>query len=171
MKTKKTKKMKITIRKNSAGFLMAEAVIAIFIAGIVLTVFFSVMSKMFLSAYTQRDYIIAENYVQEGIEIVRNLRDNNLKNGFDAFKGSPLNCSDSTTGCECKQDSSDPCHIDSSLSTRFTRTITIFSVTDASGDVDPHSKKVVSEVDWTIPGSSTTKTAKIEVVIYDWGQN
>jgi len=166
MKTKKTKKMKIIIRRNSAGFLMAEVAIAIFIAGTVLTVFFSVMNKMFLSAYTQRDYIIAENYAQEGIEIVRNLRDNNLKNGNKAFEVDPLDCSDSTTGCECEeQGSGDPCYIDSSPSTRFARTITIFPGTDS------HSKEVVSEVIWTIPGSSATKTAKVEAVLSDWGQN
>lgn len=164
---KKTKKIKLKNEKNYAGFLMAEAVIAIFIAGTVLTVFFSVMSKMFLSAYTQRDYVIAENLAQEGIEMVRNLRDNELKEKHKAFGKEPLNCN-LVGGCVCQTGNNKPCEPIGSFPSsggKFTRTITVFP-----DDDDDSKEVVVSKVDWTIPGSTSVKTSQVEATLYNWGQ-
>jgi len=64
---------------------MIEAVFAIFIIGSTLMTFFAVMAAMMRSEMDARDTIVATNLAQEGIEMARNYRDNNWKNGELAF--------------------------------------------------------------------------------------
>ena len=71
--------------RNEQGFMMIEAVFSVFIIGTILIVFMNVMSSIFHVEFAKRDLIIATNLAQEGIEIVRNARDNNWKDGKNAF--------------------------------------------------------------------------------------
>jgi len=80
---------KIKNNKNPKGFSLVEGMVAIFIVGFVMVGFMAVMGKTFKRTTYERDYIVASNLAQEGIEVVRNIRDNNLKNGDDAFAGFP----------------------------------------------------------------------------------
>lgn len=61
------------------GFMMIEAAFSIFIVGTILITFMAVMGSVFRTEFAKRDLIIATNLAQEGIEIVRNIRDNNWK--------------------------------------------------------------------------------------------
>ncbi|MEI7426206.1 MAG: hypothetical protein WCK16_04780 [Candidatus Moraniibacteriota bacterium] len=83
MKNKKNKQLK----KNQAGFMMIEAVFSIFIVGTILITFMAVMGSVYRTEFAKRDLIIASNLAQEGIEIVRNRRDDNWKKGCPAFSG------------------------------------------------------------------------------------
>jgi type II secretory pathway pseudopilin PulG len=73
------------VKSCARGFTLIEAVFAIFIIGATLMTFFSVMAAMIRSEYDARDQIVASNLAQEGIEMARNYRDNNWKNGQLAF--------------------------------------------------------------------------------------
>lgn len=59
--------------------MMIEATFSIFIVGTILITFMAVMGSVFRTEFAKRDLIIATNLAQEGIEIVRNIRDNNWK--------------------------------------------------------------------------------------------
>ncbi|NTU67183.1 MAG: hypothetical protein HGB08_04670 [Candidatus Moranbacteria bacterium] len=80
--------MKIAGNKNRKGYLILEAILAVFIVGTTFTVFMTVLSKTYSSEYRNRDYAIASGLAQEGIELVRNIRDNNWKEGDVAFDSS-----------------------------------------------------------------------------------
>ena len=64
---------------------MVEAAIAIFILGVTFLVFLTVLGDTARVEFSKRDDIIAANLAQEGIEIVRQRRDNNWKDGCSAF--------------------------------------------------------------------------------------
>ena len=81
LKNKKNKQLK----KNQAGFMMIEAAFSIFIVGTILITFMAVMASVYRTEFAKRDLIIASNLAQEGIEIVRNTRDNNWKQNKKAF--------------------------------------------------------------------------------------
>ena len=59
--------------------MMIEAAFSIFIVGTILITFMAVMGSLYRTEFAKRDLIIATNLAQEGIEIVRNVRDNNWK--------------------------------------------------------------------------------------------
>lgn len=86
LKNKKNKQLK----KNQAGFMMIEAAFSIFIVGTILITFMAVMASVYRTEFAKRDLIIASNLAQEGIEIVRNIRDNNWKQGKKAFIAAPF---------------------------------------------------------------------------------
>lgn len=86
LKNKKNKQFK----KNQAGFMMIEATFSIFIVGTILITFMAVMASVYRTEFSKRDLIIASNLAQEGIEIVRNIRDNNWKQGKKAFETVPF---------------------------------------------------------------------------------
>ena len=77
--------MQKTNKKNKTGFIMIEAAFAIFIVGGALLVFMNVLGLMYRAEFSKRDYVIAANLAQEGVELVRNLRDNNWKSGRLGF--------------------------------------------------------------------------------------
>lgn len=91
-KNKKTK----SFRQNSrrAGFMMIEAVLSIFILGTILVSFVQIISKTYSEKNNKINILIATSLAQEGIEVVRNARDNNWTNGDNAFKG--WKCYDNT---------------------------------------------------------------------------
>lgn len=92
--TSKNKKNKF----DRQGFLMIEAAFSIFIVGVILITFLAVMGSVYRTEFAKRNHVVAANLAQEGIEIVRNIRDNNWKNGdnaFDApFPAGPTYCVD-----------------------------------------------------------------------------
>lgn len=66
------------VHGNRQGFAMAEAVISMFILSVGLTAAVSLIAGSIRNSASSRDQIIASNLAQEGIELVRNMRDNNI---------------------------------------------------------------------------------------------
>jgi type II secretory pathway pseudopilin PulG len=126
----KIEKRKIKLKsKNAKGFTMIEAVFGIFIVGIISVSFFVVMSKMLKVQNSTRDQIIATNLAQEGIELARNLRDNNWKSGLsDGFASFPFSGSNCTTACN-------PGTILGMPNAKFSRTIRVDNNADGSRTV------------------------------------
>jgi Tfp pilus assembly protein PilV len=76
---------KITKNKNHYGFYLVEAIIAIFLLAVGLLAAVGLISKVMSNNMTDRDNAIAVLLSQEGIELVRNLRDNKSAKGLSAF--------------------------------------------------------------------------------------
>lgn len=67
------------------GFSMLEVLLSVFVLSVGLMTIVAVMSGSLRHSYETRDTIIATGLAQEGIELVRNVRDNNFfaSDGFD----------------------------------------------------------------------------------------
>jgi len=63
-----------------------EAMIAAFVLAIGLVAVLQLFSSSLKNSLESRDRIIASGLSQEGVELVRNIRDNNILNGDDAFQ-------------------------------------------------------------------------------------
>lgn len=79
------------------GFTMLEAMIAIFILVMGVTGVYSLFFNIITSTTLATDKLIASYLSQEGLEIIRNLRDTNWLNAQDFDNG--FNCA-SPVGCE-----------------------------------------------------------------------
>ena len=75
------------IQKNKKSFSIGEVMLSVFILGVTLVT----VSQLFVSGLKNfadtRDSIIASMLAQEGIELVRNARDNNWAKGNNSFSG------------------------------------------------------------------------------------
>jgi Tfp pilus assembly protein PilV len=105
----KNKKMFI---KKLKGFLIAEVLVASFLLTAGLVSIMGVMNSSLRYSLGSQDTIIAVELAQEGVELVRNVRDNDLaagRNGFTSFDASNKNCrisySDTSVGCQSGQGS------------------------------------------------------------------
>lgn len=166
-------------KHNERGFMIMEAVLSIFIVGVTLVTFLAVLSGIYRAEFAKRDLIIASNLAQEGIEIVRNIRDNNwktckdmtispcveYKKAFDSPfpSGSAYYCADylavmgGNTGCDIglKKNSDGFYAHSGDIITKFSRTIEI----TGSGD----SRNIKSIVRWGI------NTTEMSDTLYAWG--
>ena len=164
------------------GFMMIEAVFATFIVGVILVTFLAVMGSSYRTEFAKRDLIVATNLAQEGIELVRNIRDNNWKkcsvatNPCPSYRkafGAPFPSNDSgycfvyngdyrsshpTHGCESTKlrlTSGGFYQYATGTSTKFSRNISI------EGDDD--SRTITSTVSWS------GKRITMEDTLYAWG--
>lgn len=172
------------IRKNEQGFLILEAVISIFIVGTTMVTFMLVLATAFRQNINNRDYAIASGLAQEGVELIRNIRDNNWKENQTAFDGNgtfkfPSNgcyqydfysiasklssCSASLTKLKLGTSGQRNGLYQYSLgnSTKFSRKITI------SGSADE--RNVTSEVFWRPAGGTSDVSVKVVDVLNNWG--
>jgi type IV pilus modification protein PilV len=143
--------------KNEKGFSLVEVLIAILVLSVGITGLLGLMTSNIKDSINSRDAIIASELAQEGIELVRNARDNNFANGRDVFANIA-----STDGCIDKNtDSNNPSflcpnekqlHYESGFYvhsptaqtlTKFARRITIIDYTGP-----PAGKFVISTVIW-----------------------
>ncbi|MFC1645010.1 hypothetical protein ACFL08_03215 [Patescibacteria group bacterium] len=70
--------------KNKKGFSIGEVILSVFIVGTTLVVVTSIMAKSIGVFLEDKNSVIAANLSQEGVELVRNVRDNNWATGqFD----------------------------------------------------------------------------------------
>ena len=75
----------IFTEKKTGGFLMVEVLFALFIITAGLVVVLALYSKTAVNANQDRDAVIGALLAQEGVEIARNIRDNNWAAGTTAF--------------------------------------------------------------------------------------
>jgi len=81
--------MKIKILKNlknNQGFTIAEMVVVIFIISVSLIGILSLISQNIRAEYVNKNMVIASQLAQEGLELVRNIRDDNFINGGGDWK-------------------------------------------------------------------------------------
>ncbi len=64
-------------KQNLKGFSLLEVMIVIFILSVALVAFIQTIVKSLDHSFESRDTIIASSLAQEGVELVKNVRDNN----------------------------------------------------------------------------------------------
>lgn len=69
------------------GFSLGEVLLAAFVLTAGILAITALMASSLRNSYETRDAIIAVELAQEGVELIRNLRDNNLAMGNPAFQG------------------------------------------------------------------------------------
>lgn len=71
--------------KNNHGFTLVETLVAIAVLMIAVAGPLSIANRALTSALYSRDQSIASNLAQESMEIIKNIRDNNIKNNAVSF--------------------------------------------------------------------------------------
>jgi Tfp pilus assembly protein PilV len=80
-------KNKIKFRKFKKGFSIGEVMLSAFVLSIVLVTIIGIISTSIGHSIDSRNAIIASELAQEGVELVRNVRDNNWANTRSSFVG------------------------------------------------------------------------------------
>ena len=180
------------VRKSGAGFTIIEMVISIFILSVAVIALFGTFSIMVILSSEAEDRLIATYLAQEGIEIIRNIRDNNWLASAADSEGvawdQGLGACYSAAGCEVDyratgfgvnpaypwQDrflktSSDKYFYgyDSGTETKFKRKITIDET------IAPHILKIKADVFWKrrpsiINPAGGDGTIEAEDILYNW---
>ena len=154
------------------GFTLIEVIISVAVLSLVSVSAMSAVSLNLSSAVRIKDNLIAASIAQEGLEIVRNIRDNDRHSG--AAFGSSLANGDylaewnsvsllSFQNVFLKKDSNGFYNYSSGQDTIFKRKITI----EDSLQNGPTIEKVAKvEVSWT--EKSGPKTIQAELRLFDW---
>lgn len=75
--------------KNGSGFSFIEVIISIFLITVGLVASVDLITNGLRDSIDSRDQLIAAGLSQEGVELVRNVRDNNWVQGVDSFTDFP----------------------------------------------------------------------------------
>jgi len=131
------------IKKTQKGFSFLELILAIFIIAFPLLTFIGVIAKSMDHSTESRNTIVAAGLAQEGVELIKNVRDNNWAQGMEAFQnlGSNSNCR-----INYNYDMDDPCSGGNSLNLYWTEG-GFYSHDDSSGELTRFSRKIEISVD------------------------
>jgi len=159
------------IEKNKKnGFTIIEAIVAIFILTVGIIACSILADQVFRSASTAKDRLIAVNLAQEGIEVIRNIRDNSWlaldPTWKDDLPAGDWKVSYDSAGVtayvddEClKVDADGFYNYSFGTDTTFQRKIIISHISDSE-------MKVEAIVYWVTRG--TSKSINIVEYLYDW---
>ncbi|MES3031744.1 MAG: type II secretion system protein, partial [Patescibacteria group bacterium] len=95
------------VKQNLGGFTLVETLVAISIFSVAIVGLMSVLASGISSTTSAKQKMIASYLAQEGIEYVRNMRDNYVlfqSNGWNSFRSELVSCN--PDGGECGFDSS-----------------------------------------------------------------
>lgn len=86
--------------KNKKGFSLLEVLSAIFVLSVGIVGVLSLITSSIRDSIDSRNHIIASELAQEGVELVRNVRDNNFFSGsaFDDINNGDGQCIDLASG-------------------------------------------------------------------------
>jgi Tfp pilus assembly protein PilV len=153
---------------KNRSFTLIETVMAIFILTVGTVGAFSLIQKTISFSSITSSRLVAAYLAQEGIEIVRNIRDTNY------LQKIPWDTGLSACAAGCEADYNDSAL--SSYSDRFLKIDSAFYTYDSGADtlykrkitIVPQANvlEVKVEVDWTERGRSHQVTAQTE--LYDW---
>ena len=164
-------------KKNNTGFTLIEVIAAIFLIIVGLVGVLIVVQQFFPTIKIASSQLTAAYLVQEGIEIVRNIRDTNWLNGQEWTTG--IFCSGPPLS-ECQADYTNTTNLDNftgeqlkissgfysyqpGISSPFVRKITVASTTD-SDNTDIIDVTVL--VTWQMAGKSYQASAT--EYLYNW---
>jgi len=173
------------ILKNNSGFSLIELMAAVAIISTSMVAIFSLIIQNIQVQKINKDILIASMLAQEGVELVRSIRDENwLTEGDDVWDGidelddtfsidinfnidrNPDTPSD--IGARLYLNANDFYdHVNTGAPTQFYRLITITpSGTDTDGDGNDDSVSVASNIQWISNGHPKNYIA--EALLYDW---
>lgn len=182
-----------TMRSNSSGgFTLLETLVALILLTAAIAGPFTLATSAIFDAKVSRQKLIALNLAQEGLEIIRSYRDNNVHANLswatDLDAGTwqvDIVCSTPPTPCTAAQavnftscagvECTDPLHYDtvlgvysyaSGVASPFTRTITINRTQVDTRVPQPDQMKVTSLVTWS--DSGIKRSIQLEEILYNW---
>ena len=172
--------------QKSGGFTLVETIVAIGVISVGFVGSLVLLSKSASQASTLKDRLIVAHLAEEGIEVVRNLRDTNWLKGFDwraglddtsfalvNYNSTAIDTNGNVSGRECLNYGGFYVHptVVSSCNTSFKRHIEI-TTKDDPDLIDPNTGKkaqymeVKSIVSWREKVS--TKSLTVIDNLYDW---
>lgn len=170
--------------KSGAGFTLLEVLIAIFLLTFGIGGAFILINQTMVSSQLTSSRLQASYLVQEGIEIVRNIRDSNFLKVHKGIAGADWLAGLTACAPGCEADFNDTnlvvfsdrylkigggfFNYDSGQESSFKRKITISDLTDLSDPPDGLNDriKVLVEVSWLERGRSHKVTA--QELLYRW---
>ena len=166
--------------KASKGFTLVETLVSLFILSIALTGAFTVISSNLRTAHFIQHSFIANGLAQEGLEVVRNLRDTDWFAGAEfGSLGSGEAMPDGTYYVQwnsssllslggnpvLKKNPDNPFYdYDGSAPTIFTRTVDLARTINLSGEIA--SLKITVKVSW--PDAQGVKEISATEHLYNW---
>lgn len=164
------------IFKDNRGFSIAEIVVVLFVISLGMIGVMSLSARNIKAQNINKNRIIAHQLTQEGLEIIRNVRDLNWKNSYDYNAGLSngnyrvdysgylqyTTAGIASAGLQIKDDGTYAgfyVHDNNEPDSIFSRLVTI-STNDA------YSIKVVCLVQWVDRGQTYQYSA--EEILYDW---
>lgn len=170
-----------TFHRFQKGFSIAEVLLAAFVLSIGLVAVLALVNVGLKETAASRDVIIASGLAQEGVELVRNVRDNNFATGlsdasFTANVRYPFQYFPSGSGnSNCRIDKQYNYHapsnniscIGASSSPLFNLNFSNGYYVHSSGTATKFSRKIVINVSG-VGGSSGNPNARATVTSYVW---
>lgn len=177
--------------KKNKGFSLVEAILSVFLVTLGLVVAVSLVTKGLGESMDSANQNVAALLAQEGIELVRNVRDNNWANeasGGDSFYRFPSESSDCRIDKNFSYGSNMTCNLSSFSQFRLRSDDNKFYIHSGTGDlgifyrkitispVGTNAKTITSMVAWgsEFPGSkanchTASKCVYSEVTLNRWG--
>lgn len=154
---------------SSKGFTLIEALVALVILTIALGPALVLSSSISATASVVKNNLIAANLAQEGVEIVRALRDTNWFNGaaFDSGLADGVYRTEWNSDSLIPLDLNPPLKVNNGLYNYATGTDTIFKRTITLTKVNAVELKVVSDITWTERGNRA-KNVNVESHLFNW---
>ncbi len=167
----------------SSGFTLIEIILVMFLVSFVFTGIYSLLAKISHHEKDNRYVIIASNLAQEGVEIIRNRRDENLLEELDMNDGLSVGVcqpywdgSDGTGTAHCNGSKSVNVGLDANgiygngeaSSTIFKRSCDI----SASGGLPVEELlEIECTVSWKSPSLKVDKEVSVTGILTDWQKN
>ena len=152
-----------------AGFTLVEALVALVILTLALGPALVLSSSISSTASILQNNLIAANLSQEGVEVVRALRDANWYNGlsFDNGLSDGIYRVDWNSNSLTSLGVNPPLKVSSGLYNYSAGTATIFKRTITITKINSEELRVISDVTWTERGERA-RDVRVESHLFDW---
>lgn len=156
-------------RNVEKGFTLIEALVALIILTVSLGPALVLSSNVSSTASVVKNNLIAANLSQEGVEVVRALRDANWHNGspFDSGLNDGIYRIEWNSNTLIALSSNPPLKINNGLYSYSSGADTLFKRTVTITKINSEELKIISEVTWTERGNRT-RSVKAESHLFDW---
>ncbi|OGN00991.1 MAG: hypothetical protein A3I26_02510 [Candidatus Yanofskybacteria bacterium RIFCSPLOWO2_02_FULL_43_10] len=154
---------------SSKGFTLIEALVALVVLTTALGPALVLSSNISSTASVARNNLIAANLSQEGVEVVRALRDANWHNSlpFDAGLADGVYRIEWGSNTLIALGSNPPLKVSAGLYNYSSGTDTVFKRTVTITKINAAELRIISDITWTERGNRT-KNIKVESHLFDW---
>ena len=155
--------------KLNKGFTLIEALVALVILTLALGPALVLSGNISSTASIIQNNLIAANLSQEGVEVIRALRDANWFNGlsFDAGIADGIYRIEWNSNALISLGSNPPLKINAGLYNYSSGTDTKFKRTGTITKIKSEELRIISDVTWTERGNRT-RDVKTESHLFDW---
>ena len=151
------------------GFTLVEALVALVILTVALGPALVLSSNISSTASVAQHNLIAANLAQEGLEVIRTLRDANWYNGssFDTGLTDGIYRIEWNSNALIALGSNPPLKLNAGLYNYSSGTDTIFKRTVTITKISSEELRIISDITWTEKGNRA-RDVKAESHLFDW---